>query len=251
MPNIAPAYITVNPNYTFPELLLPYTQVSGSFNLLATGGPLVRLSEGDQIAYINRIDVRTTAASGQSAYNSLPSCGIALSQISTPTYLVRNRAEYDHHDTAAMGRRGVSIVEAQRLAMRQGIFQQGRIANLYGFNPANGEGLTNTNGATAVTLPADSFGNTTVRTYDNGQMAFFLAQQIQALKTATYQLGIGQKFCFCGPQRILGIFEYNVVQLVQFQRPGAGTTSTAGVIKDILEMNGDEILWTYDDTLIN
>jgi hypothetical protein len=49
---------------------------------------------------------------------------------------------------------------------------------------------------------------------------------------------------------VLGLFEYNVVQLVQFQRQGAGTTSTAGAVKSILMDNGDEIIWAYDDTLI-
>jgi len=41
-----------------------------------------------------------------------------------------------------------------------------------------------------------------------------------------------------------------VVQLVQYQRQGAGTTSTAGTLKEILMANGDSIVWTYDDTLI-
>jgi hypothetical protein len=190
-------------------------------------------------------------ASGQAAYNALPSVSVSMSQISTPTYLMRVRAEYDHHDTAAMGRWGVSIVEAQRLGMRQGHFQLARSALLYGFNPVNGEGLANTNGATSVPLPPDSQGNTTVVTYDNGQMAFFLISQLSAIKTATNQLGIGRKFTILGPQRVLGAFEYqNIVQLVQFQRIGAGSTSTAGVVKDVAEMNDDEIIWAYDDTLI-
>jgi len=164
---------------------------------------------------------------------------------------LRVRAEYDHHDTAAMGRRGVSIVEAQRLAMRQGHFQLLRTMLLQGMNPVNGEGFLNANGATAINLPADSNGNDTVVTYDNGQMAFFLMSQIQAIKTRTNQLGIGRKFTILGPQRTLGTFEYNVVQLVQFQRTGAGTTSTAGTLKSVLMDNGDEIKWVYDDTLIN
>ena len=42
----------------------------------------------------------------------------------------------------------------------------------------------------------------------------------------------------------------HVVQLVQFQRQGAGTTSTAGTLKEILMANGDSVVWTYDDTLI-
>jgi hypothetical protein len=81
-------------------------------------------------------------------------------------------------------------------------------------------------------------------------MAFYLAQQIQQLKSRTNQLGIGKKFVILGPQRTLGTFEYNVVQLTQFQRVGAGTQSTAGTVKEILMSNGDEVMWCYDDTLI-
>ena len=65
--------------------------------------------------------------------------------------------------------------------MRQGHFQLARSAALYGFQPANGEGIANTNGATSVNLPPDSNGNDTVVTYDNGQMGLFLIQQIGAI----------------------------------------------------------------------
>ena len=251
MSNIAPAYVTVNPSYTLPELLLPYSQASWAFDLLPTGEPLVRLSEGDLVAYINRIDLRTNMASSQSSYNEFPSVGVTLSQVSTPSYLNRVRAEYDHHDTAAMGRRGVSIVEAQRLGMRQGHFQLLRNMLLQGMNPVNGEGILNTNGATIVTLPADSNGNTTITTYDNGELVFFILGLIRAIKTRTNQLGLGTKFTILGPQQDLGVLEYDdIVQLTQFQREGAGSATTAGAIKDILKMNGDEITWVYDDTLI-
>lgn len=251
MANIANAFVTINPSYMMPELLLQYSQASGAFDLLATGEPLVRLGEGDLVAYVKRADVRTKMAAGISAYNELPSVGIVMSMISTASYLLRVRAEYDHHDTAAMGRWGVPIVEAQRLGMRQGHFQLLRTMLLYGMNPANGEGLLNTNGATALNLPPDPNGNTTVVTYDNGAMGFFLLSQISALKTRTLQLGMAQDFTITGPQRILSQFEYQgIVQLVQFQREGAGTASVAGLVKDVLEMNGDKILWTYDDTLI-
>jgi hypothetical protein len=251
MPNISPAFVQVHPSYMLPDTLMPYSQASGAFELLASGAPLIRLSDGDLYAYIKRIDLRTRMAAGQSAYNQLPGVSFALSQISAPTYLVRVRAEYDHHDTAAMSRWGISIVDAHRHGMRQATFQLMRNALLYGFNPANGEGILNTAGATAITLPADSAGNTTVVTYDNGQMAFFLIGQIQAIKSRTNQLGIGRRFVVVGPQRTLGAMEYqNIVQLTSYQRTGAGSTSTAGVIKDVLEMNDDDIVWAYDDTLI-
>ncbi len=251
MASIAPAFVQVHPSYMMPETLMPYSQASGAFDLLASGAPLVRLSDGDLFAYIKRVDVRTRMAAGQSAYNQLPGVAFSLSQISAPTYLLRVRAEYDHHDTAAMARWGLSIVDAHRLGMRQGTFQLMRNALLYGFNPANGEGLLNTAGATAINLPADSAGNDTVVTYDNGQMAFFLIAQISAIKTRTNQLGIGRKFVIVGPQRTLGAMEYqNIVQLTSYQRVGAGSQSTAGVIKDVLNVNDDDIIWAYDDTLI-
>ena len=41
-----------------------------------------------------------------------------------------------------------------------------------------------------------------------------------------------------------------MVQLVQFQRPGAGTSSTKEMFESVLATNGDKINWCYDDTLI-
>lgn len=251
MPNIAPSFVTVNPSFTMPELILPYSQASGAFDLLSTGAPLTRLSDGDLYVYIKRIDLRTKMAAGQSAYNQLPSVGIALSQISTATYLQRVRAEYDHHDTAAMGRWGVSIVEAQRLGMRQGHYNLLRTALLYGYNPANGEGLINTQGATSLNLPPDSNAHTTVQTYDNGQMAFFMLSQISALKTRTNQIGIPRHFTILAPQRIIGLWEYyGIVQVTQFQRVGAGSASITGTVEAVGTWNGDKIIWAVDDTLI-
>lgn len=249
MANIFPSFVTVNPSLMLPETLIQYTQASGAFDLLAGGDPQVRLGDGDLYVYAKKLEMRTKVAAGQSAYNSLPSATVVASQISTPTYLVRTRAEYDHHDTSAAGKWGISLPEAQRLAMRQGIWQQMRAGLLYGFQPAQGEGLLNTAGATAVNLPADSNGNTTVVTYDNGQMAFFLLGVISAIKTRTMSLGQPARIVITGPQRILGAFEYQgIVQLTQFQRVGAGTANVANTVE--LNTMGDTVEWTYDDTLI-
>lgn len=250
MPLIAPAYETVNPSMMLPEIILPYSQASGAFNLLPDEEPRVMLGEGDLAVYIRRLDVRTSSAIGQSAYNLLPSPDVVASMISTPTYLVRVRSEYDHHDMAAAGRYGFSLTEAMRLANQQAIVNTARNLLLYGANPANGEGLVNANGATAVNLPPDSYGNTTIVTYDNGQMAFFMMGLVLAIKSRTNNLGIGRDFTIVGPQRALGSLEYNVVQVTSYQRSGAGTTSTAGVVKEVLMTNGDKIIWAYDDTLI-
>jgi hypothetical protein len=251
MANLGTSWTIVHPAFIEPDLILQYNQASGAFNLLASGNPLIRLGSEDKYVYIRRLDVRTKISINQASANQLPSCTVVPSMISCPTYLQRVRAEYDHHDTAMMSEWGTSIVEAQRLAMRQGHFQLLRNNLLYGVIPGNGEGLMNTNGATTVNLPADTFGNTTVLTYDNGQMAQFFLQQFVNLKSRTMQLGIPRRFVILGPQRDLGQFEYpNIVQLTSFQRPGAGSQSTAGVVKDVGGWNGDTVEWVYDDTLI-
>lgn len=251
MSNIFPSYVVAQPSYMMPELIMQYQQASGAFDLLAGYDPMVRLSDNSLYVYARAIDVRTKIAAGQHAYNQLPSVTIKPKLLSTPTYLQRVRAEYDHHDVSAGAVWGVSVPEAQRLGMRQAHFQQLRSALLYGYNPANGEGLLNTQGATTVNLPPDSNGNTTIATYDNGQLAIFFLSIISALKTRTLQLGQPTRVSICGPQRDLGAMEYqNIVQVTQFQRAGAGSQTTKGVVEAILAMNGDTLEWNYDDTLI-
>jgi hypothetical protein len=246
----ASAYQLTHPSFEEPEILLQYTQASGFPDVLQGGQPRIRLGEDDLVVYMKQLNVRTRAAIGQTSSNELPGVDIAALMIQTATYRTQCRSIYDHHDVAAGGRWGFSTVEAYRLGMRQAHFTIARDACLYGINPSNGEGLVNVAGATAVTLPPDPYGNTKVTTYDNGAMAFFLNQQVLNIKTRTYQLGIGKEFTILGPQRTLGLFEYSIVQLVQFQRTGAGSHSTAGVVKEVLMMNGDKLTWAYDDSLI-
>lgn len=248
---IAPAYTTINPHYMEPEILLQYSQVSGAFHLLPKGMPSVKLQDDALAVYIRRLDLRTKMAAGQAAYNGLPSVEPVFSYINTPTYLTRVRAEYDHHDTAASGRWGVGLAQAYRLGMRQAHFQFMRGALLFGINPSLGEGIANTAGAFSTNLPPDTNTNDTIVTYDNGQMGLYLLQLIGAIKTRTNNLGVGRDFTILAPQRVLQQWEYNVVQLVQFQRPGAGTESTAGMVKLVGEINEDDIKWVADDTLIN
>jgi len=251
MATISPSWTQVHPSFIEPDILLPYNQASGAFETLAGGDPRVRIGNEDLYVYIKRFDIRTRVASGQSAYNQLPNVNVAMNTISVPTYLNRVRAEYDHHDTAATAEWGASIVEVQRLGMRQGHFQLLRNMLLYGMNPGNNEGLLNAPGATTVSLPADGGGNTTFVTYDNGQLAIFFLTQIAALKARTMQFGMPNRFVVLGPARILGgMATQNIVQLTAFQRPGAGSATTKGVIDIVETDNGDQIAWAYDDTLI-
>ena len=251
MATLSPSWTQVHPSYIEPGAILTYFQPTGAFSALAGGNPRNTIGSEDLYVYMKRMDVRTRVASGQQPYNQLPNVNVQMSMLSVPTYLNRVRAEYDHHDTAATGEWGQSIVELQRYGMRQGMNSLMRNLLLYGNLPGNYEGLINAPSAVTVSLTADAAGNTTLLTYDNGQLALFFLQQFTALKTRTYQFGQPNRYVILGPQRILGTMAtQNIVQLTSFQRPGAGTATTKGVIDAIESENGDDVYWAYDDTLI-
>lgn len=247
-----PAQVKVSPNFSEPDLIVTYAQPSGFMEAFAGGAPRVRLGTDDLYVYINALDIRTQSSAAQFGANWLPSASLNAQYHSTQTYLLRNRNDYDRHMTAAAGRYNVSLPQATELGQRQGIFQQLRSMALYGYNASNNEGLLNTQGATAVTLPADPQGNTTVLTYDNGAMYQFLLTQILSLKTRMYQSGGAQtaKITIVGPQRELLLWQYSVVQVTSYQRQGAGTATIASATDQVGKDAGDTIEWAFDDTLI-
>lgn len=248
-----PAQAKVTPSFSEPDLIITWAQPTGAFEALPGGTPKVKLGDADKYVYIHALDIRTDAQGSQGSFQALPSATFSATMYSTPAYLLRTRAIYDHHDIAAAASWNVPLPKAQEFGGRQGIFQAMRTGLLYGFNPTNGEGLINSANATQVTLPPDSYGNTTVSTYDNGEMAFFVLSQVQQLKQAAFQSGksISNRVVMICPQRVGLQWELSdIVQVVQYQRPGAGTATTGGVIKSVLEEAGNTFEIYFDDTLI-
>ena len=252
MSGFAPSFITANPHFMMPELIMQYSLASGAFTTLAGENPMPRLGESDLYVYAKKIQLTTQVQANQSQVNQLPSASVIPSMISTATYRMQTRAQYDGFDEAATSHWGYSLPEAMRLAARQGIAQQMRNALLYGFNPANGEGLVNTSGATAVSLGADSNGNTGYSTWDSGQLAQFLLNLIGSLKVRTLQIGQPLRLVFLAPQRFISQISYSgVVSLTQFQRVGAGVETAAGLVETVAKWaGGDDVSFAADDTLI-
>ena len=252
MSTFAPAYVLVHPNYMLPELILQYSLASGAFETLAGEDPMPRLGEADLFVYARKVQLTTQVTAQQSTANQLPSASVVPSMISTPSYRIQTRAQYDGFDEAAAAHWDIALPLAMRLAARQGIAQQLRNALLYGYNAANGEGLLNTSGATAVSLGADSNGNTNYSAWDSGQFAQFLLNMIAALKVRTLQIGQPLRLVFLGPQRFITTISYSgVVQLTQFQRVGAGVETAAGLVETVAKWaGGDDVSFAVDDTLI-
>ena len=252
MSGFAPSFVTVNPHHMMPELIMQYSLASGAFTTLATENPMPRLGEADLYVYAKKVQLTTQVSANQSTANQLPSASVIPSMISTATYRLQTRAQYDNFDEAATGAWGYALPEALRLAARQGIAQQLRNALLYGYNPANGEGLLNTAGATRVNLGADSNGNVGYSTWDSGQLAQFLLNMIGNLKTTTLQIGQPLRMVFLAPQRFIQQISYGgIVSLTQFQRIGAGVETAAGLVETVAQWaGGDDVSFAADDTLI-
>ena len=252
MSGFAPSYVTVNPNFMMPELIMQYSLASGAFTTLATENPMPRLGEADLYVYAKKVQLTTSVSANQSTANQLPSASVIPSMISTATYRLQTRAQYDNFDEAATGAWGYPLPEALRLAARQGIAQQLRNALLYGYNPANGEGLLNTAGATRVNLGADSNGNVGYSTWDSGQLAQFMLNMIGNLKTTTLQIGQPLRLVFLAPQRFIQQISYGgIVSLTQFQRIGAGVETAAGLVETVASWaGGDDVSFAADDTLV-
>ncbi|HQT62176.1 major capsid family protein [Acidiphilium sp.] len=251
MGNYFPAQAKITPSFTEPDLIVTYAQASGWMRALAGGKPKVKIGNDDLFVYVNGLDLRNPVSIAQTAGNFLPSASLTGTFYSTPTYLLRTRVEYGHHDTSAAARYAVSLPTALDTASRQGHFQQARVMGLYGYNASNGEGLLNASGATSVTLPADSYGNTTVSTYDNGQLALWVLQQMTSLQESMFQTNAPNRIVFVGPQRIFyQMSNAQVVQLTAYQRAGAGTQTVGRMIEEIGEANGIDVEFCYDDTLI-
>ena len=252
MSGFAPSFVTVNPHYMMPEMIMQYSLASGAFTALATENPMPRLGEADLYVYAKKVQLTTQVSASQATINQLPSASVIPSMISTATYRMQTRAQYDNFDEAATGAWGYALPEALRLAARQGIAQQLRNALLYGYNPANGEGLLNTTGATRVNLGSDSNGNTGYSTWDSGQLAQFLLNAIGNLKTTTLQIGQPLRLVFVAPQRFIQQISYaGIVSLTQFQRIGAGVETAAGLVETVAQWaGGDDVSFAADDTLI-
>jgi hypothetical protein len=251
MPSIFNERVIVHPSFIEPDLIITTAQPSGFMDILGGRALRVKLGPVDKYIYQNRIDLRTQVAVSQASFNALPSATITADYASTATYLGQVRAEYTEIDVQEAGEWNVALPQAQRLAMRQGIFQYLRLACLYGVNAGNIEGIINTPNSTAVNMPPDSYGNATLPTYDAGQLAIWFLGQIQAALQRMYLLGTKARVVILGPQRIIGQMQLqNIVQLTSYQRPGAGSATTAEVIKKVCQENGYDVEWAYDDTLI-
>ncbi len=251
MPSVFQARQLVSPHHYEPGLIITQSQASGYFDVLAGEGLRVQLGPIDKAVYANVLDVRTQVAANQATSNVLPGVSLTGSIIQAGTYTIRQRNQYSSFDVAEAAEYNVALPVAYRYGHLQGAYQFLRNIGLYGANAANAEGLLNTPGATTVNLPPDTFGNSTLSTYDAGQLAIWFNGLIAAGLTRMYVAGTPMRVVILGPQQdLLFMQNQGIVQLTSYQRLGGGTASTAQEVTTINKEFGYTIEWAFDDTLI-
>ena len=251
MPSVFNARQLVSPNHYEPGLIITQSQASGYFDVLSGEAPRNQLGPIDKAIYANVLDVRTQVAANQATANVLPGVSLTGHIIQAGTYTLRQRNQYSDFDVAEAGEYNVALPMAYRYGHFQGAYQYLRNIGIYGANAANSEGLINTPGATTVNLPADTYGNTTLSTYDAGQLAIWFNGLILAGLSRMFLLGTPVRVVILGPQQDLGFMQLQgVVQLTSYQRPGAGAATTAQEIVTINKEFGYTVEYAFDDTLI-
>lgn len=247
-----PAVTRVTPGYVDPSFIVEVFQASGFPIVLSGNAPKVRLGSEDLVVYKKKLGFKTRSQSGQSRGNLLPSADIVAEQYSCPAYKQRVRNDFRSADSGMASVWGVSLMQALDVLGQLSINQAMRSGCLFGFNPMNAEGLTNSPLATRVTVPADSMGNTDAQNYIAGELAVVFLEYMQDLANRTYQTGVKDlTFKILSPQRMFGYFGMTgIVSLGSFQKDGAGVATIPGMMLDILARNGYKFELAYDDLLI-
>lgn len=252
MSNFAPAITTLSPSMMLPDIAMQYSMATGAFETLPQGAPAQKIGSNDLVVYQKYLNMTSQALVDQSLPGQLPSASILPGYDQMMTYRIATRSQYSYLDTEAASGWGYSLVEALRLANRQGHAQQLRNMLLYGVNAANHEGLANSPNAQTVNLGADSQGKTTYPQWDNGELAIFLLNLISSQKSRMYLLGQTLTTVVLAPQRFIQALEWTgIVQLTSYQRPGGGTATVGTLIKNIAgDATNDNVIFCTDDTLI-
>lgn len=247
------AFVMAHPSYRIPGIILEQAQISGAIETLGGGGPMAKLGQGDLYVYATKMTMSAQTKVNAASSNRLPSASVAPRLISTPTYRLQTVSNIDGFAESDANNWGFSLTEGLRLAGQQSIAQTQRSMLLFGVFGSKGEGLLNTSGAATTTPPADAFGQITYQNYDPGTMVLVLTQAISKIRVRTNAIGGAPiRIVILAPQRFIDAMQtYQIVQLTNYQRPGAGSGTVATTLQEILNQNKvAEVTLEADDSLI-
>jgi hypothetical protein len=205
---------------------------------------------GSDYLYLPTLDkVHTPTTVGQQWRGGVDSAQFSTSQLAWQYYTIQSRMEYTDQQAAKLAKMlpGIGIDSLLDKLCRQGINQRRHYGAIFGFDPAQTQGLVK-QGITE-SLPADSDSHTTISTYNADELLAFLASQAREAMNNSY--GMAKPVVFMSSVRLVNYIKTVMVNLTSYQMPGAGVDSIGGAYSRIVgewlgvgkvEFIGDDLL---------
>ena len=176
--------------------------------------------------------IHTPTTIGQQWRGGVDTAQFANGQLAWQYYTIQARFEYTDQQAAKLSKLVPSIGIDNFLdkLCQQGVNQRRHYGALFGFDPAQTQGLVKQ--GTTATFPADSDANTTISAYNPDELMAFMAGQARTAMNNTY--GMAKPVIFASSVRVVNYIRSTMINLMQYQMPGAGVDSVGGAYSRVV-----------------
>lgn len=188
---------------------------------------------GSDYLYLTTLDkIDTPTTIGQQWRGGVDTAQFSNNQLAWQYYTIQARMEYTDQQAAKLGKilPGIGIDQLLDKLCRQGINQRDHYGALFGFDPAQTQGLVKQ--GTTATFPADSDAHTTISSYNPDELMAFMATQARTAMNNTY--GMAKPVIFMSSVRTVNWIKSVMLNLTQYQMPGAGVDSIGGAYSRVV-----------------
>jgi hypothetical protein len=221
----------VVPHTVIPGVIAPVNQ---NADYLKAFAGITKLGEiGDDYAYLTTLEkIHTPTTIGQQWRGGVDTAQFATNQLAYQYYTIQARFEYTDQQAAKLGKilPGIGIHDLFGRLSRQGIAQRDHYGALFGFDPAQTQGLVKQ--GTTASFPADSDGHSTLTAYNPDELMAFMAGQARTAMNNTY--GMAKPVVFMSSVRVVNWIKSTMINLTQYQMPGAGVDSVGGAYSRVV-----------------
>ena len=180
----------------------------------------------------------TNVGTASTWMNNIAKNEASLSQIEAAYYKIMSSIQTTTDSEAKFEQIGADIseYELKKAITFQAMAQRKAHITFFGANPNGKEGLFN-NVSETTALPQDSGTNETLTSYIPGELLDTLASEIRQIQNLSYNML--KPLVIVAPLNAINYLKSKVVPLADYQQKGAGTSSIADTLGDIVyDMNG-------------
>lgn len=182
---------------------------------------------GDDFLYLSTLEkIHTPTTIGQQWRGGIDSAQFTNGQLGYQYYTIQARFEYTDQQAAKLAQLlpGVGVDMLLDKLCRQGVNQRRHYGALFGFDPAQTQGVVK-QGVTN-SLPNDSDAHSTISTYNPDELLAFLASEARTAMNNSY--GMAKPVIFMSSVQVINYIKTVMLNLTAYQMPGAGVDSIGG-----------------------